>query len=110
MPPIASTALPSSSGIPSDMALVQEMRKALMDYFVTNETPDSTALNCWEAYKTVIHGHLIARCSARKRAATQEMSTLSRDIAELERRHKLTLDKTVYRDLLLKRGLLTALL
>ncbi|CAH2300895.1 Hypothetical predicted protein [Pelobates cultripes] len=88
-------------------ALVTATKQTIQDYFLANETEDTTPLLCWEAHKVVLQGHFIAHCSARKKAHNQTITDLNKDIAELEYRHKQTLDPSTYRDLLLKRTQLT---
>ncbi|CAH2276411.1 Hypothetical predicted protein [Pelobates cultripes] len=54
-----------------------------------------------------LRGHFIAHCSARKKAHSQTITDLNKDIAELEYRYKQTLDPSTYRELLLNGTQLT---
>uniref|UniRef100_A0A8C5QA48 Reverse transcriptase domain-containing protein n=1 Tax=Leptobrachium leishanense TaxID=445787 RepID=A0A8C5QA48_9ANUR len=67
---------------------VSDTSAVLREYFALNVTDDVTISSAWLAHKAVVRGHLIQRGATRKKAFNAQMTSVQRQISDLESQHK----------------------
>uniref|UniRef100_A0A8C5MAE4 exodeoxyribonuclease III n=1 Tax=Leptobrachium leishanense TaxID=445787 RepID=A0A8C5MAE4_9ANUR len=67
---------------------VSDTSAVLQEYFTLNVTEDVTISSAWLAHKAVVRGHLIQRGATRKKAFNTQMTSVQRQISDLESQHK----------------------
>lgn len=90
----------------TDELKVEDIRSCLRDYFIENDTPDTSTQTQWEAHKCVIRGKLISLTVAVKKAKKATLSNLFLKLKKLEALHKQTLAQQTHSELTETRTLL----
>ncbi|CAH2292122.1 Hypothetical predicted protein [Pelobates cultripes] len=83
-----------------------QIEDQLEHFFLTNTPRDSTPETIWEAHKCAIRGTLIHQGAQRKKQRAKAIMDLLQKVAELETRHKTTLDEDAYTELVEARAAL----
>uniref|UniRef100_A0A8C5LTP6 Endonuclease/exonuclease/phosphatase domain-containing protein n=1 Tax=Leptobrachium leishanense TaxID=445787 RepID=A0A8C5LTP6_9ANUR len=68
---------------------VSDTSAVLREYFALNVTEEVSISSAWLAHKAVVRGHLIQRGATRKRASNAQMTSVQRQISDLESQHKI---------------------
>lgn len=88
--------------------IVLEVKEKIVQYFKENDNGEVSEFTVWEAMKAVLRGQLIAIGAREKRGKQLIIEQLKKEIQELERQHKLTCNRRVFKQLLSKRKALEA--
>uniref|UniRef100_A0A8C5P7R3 Reverse transcriptase domain-containing protein n=1 Tax=Leptobrachium leishanense TaxID=445787 RepID=A0A8C5P7R3_9ANUR len=68
---------------------VSDTSAVVREYFALNVTEEVTISSAWLAHKAVVRGHLIQRGATRKKAFNAQMTSVQRQISDLESQHKI---------------------
>lgn len=69
------------------------------DFFVINDTPDTSHMTQWEAHKCMVRGALIKLASTHKHSQQEAINALLNQIQKLEQAHKLTKARSTLQEL-----------